>query len=925
MVGRRTSPLLLATLLVASARPEAAAELKRPRSLVAFGVAVDRIELRWADANTTESGYVVERRRGSEGPFSALATTGADVTSFTDAGLAAATRYHYRVRALAPAGFWSRHAHASASTLRPGATAPLRRPLALRAAAVSSSQIDLAWIGANPAGVVYSVERRRSHSKDAFEVVGVTAGGADTYSDTGLAPATRYRYRVRAVGPGDTWSRCSRVARARTFGDDPGANRAPVADAGADQRAPVGATVTFDGSGSVDPDGTIASFAWSFGDATSATGATTSHAFTAEGRYTVTLTVTDNLGATATDTATVAVGSTTTHPGLVGFVPGVGTAADVEADGVRGLTFVASREFGLAVVDTTHPDDPALVGSADHPFNGEKVAVAGGRAVVAGTATDGQAAFRVVDVADPTAPRVAGVLTTDTVERFGGVGIDEAGSLAVVTLGGGGLWTVDLEDPRNPRVAGSLDTAGASGVAVRGNRVYVADGVGGLLVVDLTRAAAPAPLGSATLPGLLATDIVVAGTRAYVAGSNELVVFDVSNAAAPAVMGRVALSGAAFHVAVVGATVAVVTKGPFEDFLEIVDVASPAAPVLRTTLSLGPPASAAGVSLTATHAFVGNTSDGLRAFSLTGPAGPTLRGTLVDEFRGADIAVAGSRAVVAGTDRFEGVGVLKVLDAALPAAPEVLGTLTTGAAAAFHGVALDASGTLAVATLGAGGVWTVDLSDPRHPTQAGSLDTTGDARGVVLSGTRAYVADGPGGLAVIDVANPARPTLLGSVPGLLARDVAVEGTMAYVAGLTGYLFVVDASVAGAPALVGTRRLSGAALDVAVAGTRAAVVTAAPSGDMLDVVDVASPAAPAVQATLPLGPVGSAAGVALDGTRAHVASAGDGLVTFDLSAPGAPREETTTPTVGDPLKVVVDGSLAWVADFPATVSIVDPAP
>lgn len=84
-------------------------------------------------------------------------------------------------------------------------------------------------------------------------------------------------------------------------------NKPPVANAGADQATTVNKSISFSSAGSSDPDGTISSYVWNFGDGSSASGATVSKTYSAAGSYTVTLTVTDNLGATASDTAIVTV------------------------------------------------------------------------------------------------------------------------------------------------------------------------------------------------------------------------------------------------------------------------------------------------------------------------------------------------------------------------------------------------------------------------------------------------------------------------------------------------------------------------------------------------------------------------------------------------------------------------------------------
>jgi PKD repeat protein len=87
-----------------------------------------------------------------------------------------------------------------------------------------------------------------------------------------------------------------------------GGNQPPVADAQPyHQHVDVGEIAWFSGNGSYDPDGYIISYHWNFGDGTSGTGNITWHVYQFPGNYTVTLTVTDNHGATDTDYVNVQV------------------------------------------------------------------------------------------------------------------------------------------------------------------------------------------------------------------------------------------------------------------------------------------------------------------------------------------------------------------------------------------------------------------------------------------------------------------------------------------------------------------------------------------------------------------------------------------------------------------------------------------
>jgi len=63
--------------------------------------------------------------------------------------------------------------------------------------------------------------------------------------------------------------------------------------------------VTFDASDSYDPDGTIVSYEWDFGDGTIGTGMVTTHSYDVEGSYTITLQVTDDDGLSDDATATI--------------------------------------------------------------------------------------------------------------------------------------------------------------------------------------------------------------------------------------------------------------------------------------------------------------------------------------------------------------------------------------------------------------------------------------------------------------------------------------------------------------------------------------------------------------------------------------------------------------------------------------------
>ncbi len=113
-------------------------------------------------------------------------------------------------------------------------------------------------------------------------------------------------------------------------------NTPPVAEAGGPYTGNKGFAVAVDGTASADADGVLVSWAW---DCTTdgsidAMGASASCTYAAVGNYTVTLTVTDDDGATATDTATVAISNTGPTADLGGPYTGdEGVAVTLDASG----------------------------------------------------------------------------------------------------------------------------------------------------------------------------------------------------------------------------------------------------------------------------------------------------------------------------------------------------------------------------------------------------------------------------------------------------------------------------------------------------------------------------------------------------------------------------------------------------------------
>ena len=202
-----------------------------------------------------------------------------------------------------------------------------------------------------------------------------------------------------------------------------------------------------------------------------------------------------------------------------------------------------------------------------------------------------------------------------------------------------------------------------------------------------------------------------------------------------------------------------------------------------------------------------------------------------------------------------------------------------------------------------------------NPVLEGFVPAVGTARDVTVDpGTGlAYVASSEFGLTVVNVANAAAPAVLGAAsPPFYGDHVAVSGSLAVVTGNSFGLKIVDVSVSSAPRTIGS--LSGTMRGAAVAGRFAYalnVVPGNPSHTDLVVIDLLTPAAPAVVGRVTLGIDGAA--LRLAGTLAYVAAGTAGLQVVDVSNPVAPTIIGALDTPGTATGVAVTNGRAYVAD------------
>ena len=162
-----------------------------PSGLTATANGQGQIDLVWTDNADNEAEFVIQRRTGAES-FASIDSVAADVTTYSDTGLADGSEYTYVVFAINSRGPSGNSNEATETTLDPIPEAPS----GLTATADGQETINLSWTDNSTLEENFVIER--STDGTTFAELIVLAANATMYADLGLSPETTYTYRVAA-------------------------------------------------------------------------------------------------------------------------------------------------------------------------------------------------------------------------------------------------------------------------------------------------------------------------------------------------------------------------------------------------------------------------------------------------------------------------------------------------------------------------------------------------------------------------------------------------------------------------------------------------------------------------------------------------------------------------------------------------------
>lgn len=226
-------------------------------------------------------------------------------------------------------------------------------------------------------------------------------------------------------------------------------------------------------------------------------------------------------------------------------------------------------------------------------------------------------------------------------------------------------------------------------------------------------------------------------------------------------------------------------------------------------------------------------------------------------------------------------------------------------------------------------VYTVNISNPLAPYTVSRLskNINGPVRGVSIDGDRIYTAD-EWGIKIYSISNPAKPELL-AYPKLMDQskfgnfsstsDIAVRNGIAYVAFEFRGLCIYDVSDAdNVKYLRAYTNERNFITNVQFADNKA-LIKCGSMTDILNIDDIRNPYSIGKFITKDGTQNNYAAGI--DQNRVLIPVDSDGISIVDIKDPISVKELKTIDTVGIPVKIILDGELAYEVDTFGGINVI----
>ena len=438
---------------------------------------------------------------------------------------------------------------------------------------------------------------------------------------------------------------------------------------------------------------------------------------------------------------------------------------------------------------------------------------------------------------------------------------------AYLAVGLAGIQVMDITDPNNPYLITTYDTPGsANQIAIVDKHIYVADGETGLVILSTEDPKVLNFVGSVNTPGT-AEDLTVSGKNIYLAdGKSGLQIINVDDPKKPTIVSEYKPGGYAYRVL---AENKIVFLGDQSEHLWIIDCSDPKSPVQKSLIETQE--NVLGLTLNDNLAYLATGKTGLAIVNISTLENPEAVGFYDTRGNATSVTIGGKYAYIA--DDHAGVTIL-------------------------------------------------EITNPSQPTEVGKFEQVDNAIDIDVRNNQIYVADSYEGLIILDQNIKFAFELLSPVnqPGNV-EAVATNDKYAFLASESQGVRVLDVSDPQAPKEVGLYDTPEQALGITVAGDY--IYVADGKGD-IRILFISNSDADSVElaekAHLEL--AGESHEIYLVDKLGYVAAGDGGLRVVNLENPASPKEIGFEDKAKNALGVVVLGEYAYVASGANGLQIVN---